>query len=141
MGPRSDLSHIMTPPDQRGAWWWLKEHRFAEQGVTSAAAMLDRASDDTARYLARQQLDLRLDHLEAVEDTCDEILGALREQLPPWVADACADRFMRGKPWATIAAARGMSVASVTTKCERAVHMLDKSGTPYPVPLKKPLRG
>ena len=43
MSRHSDLDHIQTPPDERGAQWWLAEHAQAEQAVTSAADMVERS--------------------------------------------------------------------------------------------------
>ena len=128
-GRKRDVDHLLTPPDQRGAWWWLTEHQLAEVAVTSAAGMVDHATNATARCIARKQLDRRLDHLELTEDRIDAILDQLRTQAPVWVADACEARFVRGESWTAIADRLGMDKARLVSRCERAVRRLDKGGS------------
>lgn len=104
-----DVRHLQTPTDQRGAGWWMAEHRIAEQAVTSAAGMIDHATSKEMAYYGRRHLDTRLDHLERVEDICDEILAELRRTAPPWVADVCERHYIKGETWASIGSRHGMS--------------------------------
>lgn len=101
-GPIGDEAHIRTPPAERGALWWLEEHAVAEQAVTIAGRALDGTDEPTRRCMWGKLLDRRLDHLEEVEGRCDEILDALRESAPEWVAESCELHYLRGMSWAAI---------------------------------------
>lgn len=108
MSRHSDLDHIQTPPDERGAQWWLAEHAQAEQAVTSAANMVERSRGEYMHDVATALLDQRLDHLEAVEDMCDALLCELRETAPD-VADMVERHYLKGEPWGKVAERHGMS--------------------------------
>lgn len=103
-----DIRHIQTPAHERDALWWMVEHEVAESAVTSAAAMMDRATSDLLRSLYSRLLDQRLDHLEEVDDTCDAILHELRVA-DPNLADAVERRYVGREAWASIAADTGRS--------------------------------
>ncbi len=107
-GSRPELAHLQTPPEKRNAEWWLAEHGPAEQAVTSAAAIQEYSKDDTIAYVGRRLLDVRLDWLALVDDTCDLILLELEKIAPPEVADACRRHFMGGETWVSAARHNGV---------------------------------
>lgn len=108
---------MRTPPDKRGAQWWLAEHAQAEQAVTLAADMLERAHNESMRDLASRLLDERLDHLEHVEDTCDAILDAL----DPDARDMAERVYLRGETWGSVAKRHGMTYATAYARLGRAL--------------------
>lgn len=122
----SDLTHIQTPTEQRGAQWWFAEHSFAEQGVTTAAGMVENARGDTMQYAARRLLDQRLDHLEDVENVCDALLCELRRTAPD-VADMVERHYIKGEAWRVVGEAHGMSGMAAY---QRAASTLAKAPRP-----------
>lgn len=117
-----------TPQNQRGALWWMREHKWAEQAVTLASKALDSAASDRERELWSRLLDVRLDHLERVEDECDRILDSLRSREPAWVAEAAESYYVKGTPLVDVAHAlhRGRTYVSATVP--RALERLDRIG-------------
>lgn len=79
----NDLRHMRVPAKDRGALWWLRERVLAERAVTLADCIIEHAHDDCARYRGKLLLDVRLDHLERVDDACDAIMCELSRIDPP----------------------------------------------------------
>lgn len=119
----------MDPTDaDHGSLWWLEEHRRAERAVTIASAILDESTDPRARELWSDLLDIRLDHLEVVDDACDAIITRLRETEPPWVANAVAAHWMEGRTVAEAARIACMSERHAMHMSYRALRALDAEG-------------
>lgn len=96
--------------------------------MTSAANMVETASNESMRDLASRLLDVRLDHLERVEDTIDAILDAL----DPDARDMAERVYLRGETWGSVAKRHGMTYATAYTRLDRAlakVRFLANSGT------------
>lgn len=117
-----ELRHIQTPPHERGALWWLVEHHAAEKAVTLAGMALDAARDEYQRRLFSKLLDVRLDHLEAVDSKCDELLERLRAESTA-LADACAAHYIHGKTWQECAG--GKRAQTLYGSVIRAINHLD----------------
>ena len=124
-GRAPNLGHTQTPVPLRGALWWMREHEVAEHAVTVASRGLDATDEPRYRAGMSQRLDMRLDHLELVEDVCDAIIDALRASAPPWVADATQAFFVRGEGLESIASREGKSPDYVLSTCYRALRTLD----------------
>ena len=72
------MRHDQTPPDKRGALWWLREHAEAERAVTSAWTL---EGGPMSRERFERELDRRMDRLELVDDLCGSIIEALAAEL------------------------------------------------------------
>lgn len=94
-----DIRHMATPVDKRDAIWWLEEHSLAELAVTMAAEMVDSARAVRMLRFHERLLDVRMDHLEVVDDMCDAILARL-SKVDRDAAEVAAKHYLHGVPWA-----------------------------------------
>ena len=110
-----DLKHMRVPENQRGALWWLCERELAERAVTLADTIIESSHDDYTRYRGRKLLDVRLDYLERVDDTCDAILCELSKS-DPVVADVAARYYLKHEQMTAIARERGVDMAALRSR-------------------------
>lgn len=110
-----DLKHMSVPESDRGALWWLHERELAERAVTLADTIIESSREDFTRYLGRKLLDVRLDYLERVDDTCDAILCELSKS-DPVVADVAARYYIKHEEMTAIARERGVDMAALRNR-------------------------
>lgn len=121
------IGHAQTPPELRGALWWLHELAVAEHAVTCAARAVDMGGSAYAAEVDAWRLDAALDHLADVEGRVDAILDHLRATAPGWVADAAAARYVSHMAWDAAASAVGYSASHVKRAVAAALAALDAS--------------
>ena len=93
-----------------------------------AAALASLMLEETMCYpllrVARRLLDVRLDHLEEVEDRCDAILDGLRATEPAPVVDAIEAHYIRGESWSSIARRANVSKSRLYDRASRVLARL-----------------
>lgn len=109
------LKHKRVPEEERGALWWLIERELAERDVTLADIIIESSRDDFMRYRGRKLLDVRLDYLERVEDTCDAILCEL-SKVDPDMADVAKRHYLKHEDMTAIANERGVPMTALRTR-------------------------
>ena len=127
ISPR-DLKHMATPPEGRGAAWWMREHAAAERAVATAWG-LERGPMRADMF--SRVIDGRLDHLALVDDTCDAIVAEVAASSPT-TAECVRAHYMGGEGLRELADQNGMTSAKLYAAIKRELARLP---TPYPAAL------